>query len=100
MADKSWKAFERRIGLVFGCKRRGADYGDADGGKDDLTHEHYSVECKLLGKPTFQQLLDACKQSEGAARGREPIAIVKRKRDLDEDSLVIMRLATFREWRM
>jgi hypothetical protein len=100
MADKAWKAFERRIAKFFGCKRRGADYGGAEGGKDDLTHAHYAVECKLLSRPSFQAMLSAARQAEGSARGREPVAIIKRKNDLDADALVVMRLETFRQWRV
>jgi hypothetical protein len=118
--DKSWKAFERRIAKLFGCKRRGADFRGENGGKDDLTHSLYAVECKLLSKPTYGAMLEACRQAEGAAMvtrttavnyeakeitlnreiERHPIAIVKRKGDRDEDALVIQRLSTFREWHL
>lgn len=101
MPEKAWKTFERRIATIFGCRRRGVDFGtEAEGGKDDLTHEHYSIECKLYGVPSYALLLSACRQAEAAAKGREPLAVVKRKRDHDDNALVVMRLETFREWRL
>ena len=31
----TWKHWEAKIAAVFGLKRRGADYGDKSGGKND-----------------------------------------------------------------
>ena len=56
MADKAWKAFERRIASVFGGKRRGADTSDDRGGKTDVIHPFYAIECKLLGAPSFMSM--------------------------------------------
>ena len=120
MSDKAWKAWERTVAKIFGTKRRGPMFRNEDGGTDDCTHAWYAIECKLLSRPTFGQLLDACRQAEGAAmvtrcveideaeksitldstQEREPIAIVKRKGDRMEDALVIQRLATFRAWHL
>lgn len=101
MADKAWKAFERRVAAVFGGRRRGADTRGADGGKTDVVHDHYAIECKLLARPTYSDMRGAVAQAErNASPGQEPIAIVKRKNFADDDALVIMRLATFREWRL
>ncbi len=120
MPDKSWKAWERRVAKLFGCKRRGADFRGENGGKDDLTHPLYAVEVKLLSRPTFGEMLDACRQAEGAAMvtrcaevdheqksitlntemERHPLAIVKRKGDRDEDALVIQRLGSFKAWHL
>jgi hypothetical protein len=81
--------------------RRGADYGGRAGGKDDVKHEHYSVEVKLLGRPSYADLLNAAKQAEkNAEPHKEPIAVVKRKNALDDDALVVMRFSVFREWRV
>lgn len=101
MGDKSWKAFERRIAKIFGGQRRGAETRGERGGKTDVIHEHYAIECKLLGAPGYQAMLDACRQAEANADpGQEPVAIVKRKNKLDADALVVMRLETFRDWRL
>ena len=59
----------------------------------------WSPECKLLGRPSFSDLLDACRQAErNAVSLQTPVAIVKRKRDRDVDALVVMRLERFAEW--
>ena len=103
MTDKSWKAFERRICRMFGGERRGADYRDELGGKNDCVDSPgFSIELKLLKRPTYQQMFDACVQAENNCRSiiDIPIAIVKKNRQglKDEDALVIMRLKTFREF--
>lgn len=106
--DKSWKALERRIAKLFGCTRRGPIFRSPDGGTDDLTHAWYAVECKLLSRPTYSEMLNACRQAEGSGarlpmadgRSREPIAIVKKKGAPDGDALVIQRLSTFRAWHL
>jgi hypothetical protein len=101
MSDKSWKAFERRIAKVFGGERRGADYGDGRGGKNDIIHPHWSVECKLLGRAGYADLLKAVRQAELASEdGQEPVAVVKLKNQHDADALVVYRLETFRAWRL
>lgn len=103
MTDKSWKAFERRVCKMFKGERRGADYADRSGGKNDcIETDGFSVECKLLKRPTFQQMFDACKQAEGNAETwmDMPIAIVKKNKQglKDKDALVVMRLETFLDW--
>jgi hypothetical protein len=101
MPDKSWKAYERRIAKVFpGATRRGAHTGDGRNGKSDLILDGYSVECKLLSRPSFSTMLEAANQAERNAEspGDIPLAIVKRKGDLDINALVVMRLETFKEF--
>ena len=104
MADKSWKAFERRCAKKLGGQRRGPDTTDrSDGGtgKSDIVHDHYAPECKLLSRPSYGDIVSACLQAErNAGPNREPIAIVKRKSAHDADALVVMRLSTFCEWRV
>jgi len=99
MTDKSWKAFERRIAKLFGGERRGADYADRLGGKNDIIVAGFSIECKLLKRPTYQQMFDACIQAENSAESiiDIPIAIVKKNKQglKDKDALVVMRLETF-----
>jgi hypothetical protein len=97
MADKSWKAFERRIAKRFGGKRRGADYGGFAGGTNDIICEGFSVECKLYKRPSYGMMVDACFQAE-AAREKftdAAVAVVKKKGARDNDALVIMRLEEF-----
>ena len=100
MTDKSWKSFERRICKLFGGQRRGADYGDSRGGKNDcIDVPGFSMELKLLKRPTYQQMFDACVQAEDSAESiiDIPIAIVKKNKQglKDKDALVVMRLETF-----
>ena len=99
MSDKGWKQFERRIAKALGGQRRGPDVSDAEGGKTDVIHDAWGVECKLLARAGHGDILEACRQAERNSKGSQmPIAIVKRKRDRDEDSLVAMRLGTWLEW--
>ncbi len=97
MPDKSWKAFERRIAQRFpNARRRGPD---TTGGKCDLIAPGWAVECKLLGRPSFSDLLDAARQAERNAEALQtPVAIVKRKHDEDRNALVVMRLEEFSQW--
>lgn len=104
MAD-GWKVFEARVAKRFGLRRRGASTSLRGEGLSDAVEldgsepAHWSIECKLLGRPNYQQLLDACRQAEAAAASTAcPIAVVKRKRDHDANALVVMRLETFLEW--
>ncbi len=71
MADAAWKAFERRVATIFGGRRRGADFRGPDGGKSDVIAEGWSIECKLLGRPCYPDLLAAARQAELARRARE-----------------------------
>ena len=99
VSDKSWKAFERRIAKRFGGKRRGADYGTADGGKNDIILDGWSIECKLLSRPSFGQMVQAFDQAVAAGEpGDIPIAIIKKKFDADSNALVVMKLDEFMEW--
>ena len=101
MPDRGWKAFERRVARLFGGQRRGPDTRGPHAGKTDVIHPHYAIEVKLLGRPSFSDLLSAVKQAElNAEPHQEPIAVVKRKDAHDQNALVVMRLPTFMEWRL
>ena len=99
MTDKSWKAWERRVAKYFGGQRRGADYGDRRGGKNDIIVAGFSIECKLLKRPTYKQMFDACIQAETNSENiiDIPIAVVKKNLQglKDKVALVVMRLGTF-----
>jgi hypothetical protein len=96
----SWKNFERRIAKVFGGTRRGAHVSDGTQGKNDIIVDGWSIECKLLSRPTYQQMFDACIQAEKAMETPLdiPIAVVKKKGVKDTDTLVIMRLEQFQDF--
>jgi len=101
--DSAWKQFERRVAKALGAgdptvRRRGPDTSDEDGGKTDIIHPAWGVECKLLARGN-QHILDACRQAErNASETQTPIAIVKRKRDRDSDAVVAMRFKTWLAW--
>ena len=103
----TWKRIEARVAEVFGMKRRGADYGDRNGGKTDATNldgtesTRWALEVKHGARPNFQLILDACRQAEAAAlEGQEPVVVVHRARDGIMDCLVVQRLEVFKEWRL
>jgi hypothetical protein len=101
MPDQAWKAFERRIAKVFGGIRRGADTRSADGGKCDVIHDHFAIECKLVARPNHSTALDACRQAERNAKPhQEPVVVIKRKNAHDRDALVVQRLEVFEQWRL
>ena len=96
----SWKYAERRIARIFGGKRRGAYVSDGKSGKSDIIKDGWSIEVKLLKRPTFQQMFDACLQAENNAESIMdiPVAVVKKKGAEYKDALVIMRLERFQEF--
>ena len=99
MGDKSWKAWERTVAKWFGGERRGPDVRGKRGGKTDIIADGWAVECKLLGRPAFSDLLAACRQAETNGNDLEiPVAVVKKKSARQEDALVVMRLPVFADW--
>jgi len=101
MANKTWKSVERAIAAFFpGAKRRGADFGDAQGGKNDVLAEGWSIEVKHSKRPTFGLMVDAVAQAEAAMQKPQdiPIAVIHKKGIPYKDSLVIMRLEMFRDF--
>jgi len=101
VSDKAWKQWERTVAKIFGGVRRGPDTRGEQGGKTDIIHPHFAIECKLLGAPGYADMLAACKQAEAnAGPGQEPVAVIKRKNKRIEDALVVMRLPVFRDWRL
>jgi len=100
MPDKSWKAWERVVARIFGGIRRGAYTGSGGTGKSDVIVDGWSIECKLLSRPTYQQMVNACLQAEANAENPKdiPVAVVKKKYAKTGDALVIMRLEKFKEF--
>ena len=100
MPTKSWKNYESRICKRFDGKRRGADYSRNGSGLNDcIGTPGYSIEVKVWARPHFQMMLDEARHAEERREKPSdvPLAIVKRKGDLDNDSLVVMRLETFEQ---
>ena len=95
MADKAWKAYERRSANRWGTVRIGPT-GD-DGA--DFVSEFLYVQCKLR-KSIPLWLLEAIDNAVNAAKGTEKkgVALVKKLNMRDDDSIVLMRLKDFEEF--
>jgi hypothetical protein len=100
MSEPAWKVFERRIASRFNGIRRGAGTSQNGNGKTDVISPGWAIECKLLSRPSFQQMLDAARQAEKNVESIDdiPIAIVKRKGDNDDNAVVVIRLEVFQQW--
>lgn len=59
MADKAWKAFERRVALYFGGKRCPVLGDDT---KADVSHGSLYIECKQRKKHSVVTLWDSVRQ--------------------------------------
>lgn len=86
-----WKAFEKRIGARLGGERVGILGGE------DVRHPVLSIECTQVDKGRFpvmvkNKYLQAIKH---CPKGKKPIVIMKEKRRMDENSLVIISLTNF-----
>ena len=98
MTDKTWKAVERRICKIFGGKRRGADYADERGGKNDCVEcKGWSIEIKNMLRPQFKLIEEDVRKAEERKEHPDdiPIAIMKRKQSRDADAIVCIRLEVF-----
>lgn len=99
MPDAAWKAWERVLAAIFGGKRRGPMTRGEGGGKTDVIHPKWGIEGKLIGRPSYSDLLNAARQAEDNSEpGQIPVAIVKKKNARSLDALVCMRLETFKKW--
>lgn len=92
-----WKRVERQIAAFLGGVRvpvTGRQRGDAP----DIQHEWLSPEVKSYSTVP-KWLLEAMTQAEAAAKdGELPVAIVHKKGQKVEDSLVVVRLSDFTAW--
>lgn len=102
MPSKSWKAWELWVCALFNGKRRGADYGDRSGGKNDCLSPGWSIETKFMAQPTFNLILhDAQKAAERRNSPLDiPISVMRKKGagSRMETTLVSMRLCDFLEF--
>ncbi len=97
MADKRWKATERRIAALLGGRRvpvSGRGRGDAP----DIAHPWLSLEVKDRATlPAW--LLDALDQAERSATPAQlPVAVLHQAGDRHAAVLVVLRLADFVAW--
>ena len=91
----TWKHAERQIARRLGGSRVPVS-GRA--GQPDIAHQWLAVEVKHRRRLP-QWLTMALAQAERAARpGQLPVAILHQHGDRYSESLVVLRLAAFRDW--
>ena len=100
MADKSWKAVERRIASLFGVARNALSGRNAKVSASDSVHPSLFIECKHRAKHTTWTLWNdtkalAKKESKVPVlalqeKGRHGALLVVNTEDLDE--LVLARM--------
>jgi hypothetical protein len=101
MSDKTWKKAERKIAEYWpGARRRGADFRGENAGKSDLIMPGYSIEVKHSSRPTFGLMKTAVEQAELNQEKPDdiPVAVIHKKGEKYDDSLVIMTLKKFQEF--
>jgi hypothetical protein len=97
MADKFWKAVERRIAKTFGTERIGAKNGN---NQPDFVNEWLVGEVVCHDVPKWirqehKQALDRVAIENGF---RLPILVVHEKHESNDGDLVILKLIDFVEW--
>jgi hypothetical protein len=97
VADKRWKATERRIAALVGGRRVPVS-GRGRGDQPDIAHPWLSLEVKDRATlPAW--LLDALDQAErSATAGQLPVAVLHRAGDRHDHALVVLRLGAFVAW--
>lgn len=92
---QAWKDFEWRIATKWFGTRRTALSGmrDHDG---DVEHAKLYIDTKLRRRLPFWKDWDKA-QKQAAAVGKVPVMVVKQKRQMDRESMVIISLSYFAE---
>jgi len=101
MTDKVWKAAERAIAKFWpGAIRRGSDFRGENSGKSDIVAPGWSIEVKHGKRHTFGMIRAAINQAETNKEKPDdiPVAVIHKTGDDYKDSLVVMRLETFRDF--
>ena len=93
MADKAWKAFERRVALILGGTRRPV-MGHEKGGTD-IDHEYLAIQCKQRGGK-YPAYLGEWMAGLGAG-GKTPLIVWGLKHQDTDKAMVVMRLRDFAE---
>lgn len=91
MTEKGWKKFEKRIALRLGGERRGILGGE------DVTHPILSIECTQVERGRFPSLLKTKRLQviKNCPKGKQPVIVMKEKRRLDDNALVVISLLDF-----
>ena len=96
MADKSWKAFERRIAKRVGGKRIPVT-GERDGA--DVVAPAFVYQCKLRrGLPTYLKGWLRGIVAAGARKDSTGVVIWKTPGARDDDAVVVLRLRDWQDW--
>ena len=101
MSKNTWKIFENKICRMFKGQRRGADYADQDGGKNDCVGTlGWSMEIKTMKRPTWGIMTEDAKKA--VARKEKPsdigIAVMHKKQQgvpWKNNTYVVMTLDEF-----
>lgn len=96
----AWKAWEREVAKRLGGVRRGPDTRGPEGGKTDIVHPVFAIECKHIARPSFVHFITAIRQAEANAQPhhRLCLAAIHRKGDDYSDGLVVMRIGDVADW--
>ncbi len=97
MADKTWKAVERKIANIFGGKRVPVS-GRGRGNVPDIDHPVFAFEVKC--RPNHPALLrvamdQAEKSAENDESGKLPLVILHEWGQKHMDDLTVMRVKDF-----
>jgi len=97
VADKRWKATERRIAALLGGRRVPVS-GRGRGDQPDIAHPWLALEVKDRATlPAW--LLDALDQAEKSATPAQlPVAVLHRAGDRHDHALIVVRLGAFVDW--
>lgn len=94
MADKTWKAVERRIAQRLSGRRVGC----TGGATADVLTEYFSVEVKTRKRLPALLREGMAQAMANAASLTVPLLVLHELGRKHDDDLVIMRLEDFEEW--
>lgn len=92
MADKSWKAFERRIANALGVKRNPLSGSNSRHSESDTLHPKYFIECKLRARIPFMKDWDKTKK---CAQKEKKIPLVVFHEKKRKENIVMMSFDDF-----
>lgn len=99
MAKSTWKSWELRLCRLFGGERRGADYGNRMGGKNDCKcTPNFSIETKKWKTPPpFRVVVEDVRKAEERKEQETDygIAVFSLVGQKDLDAIVCIRLEEF-----
>lgn len=78
MADKAWKAFERRVARFFKTERNALSGGNSKVTRSDTLHPKLFIECKQRQKFAAVSLWDETKQLANK-EGKTPVVCLSEK---------------------